>query len=121
MARLLFWILFFVYAVLYLLKTLGYYTPWISDYLADLLCLPIVLSIVLFAMRKMRVVPESFELTPAMILAALIYFSIVFEWLLPLWSDRYQSDFLDIVAYSLGAIAYYYFRKHHNQNQYETV
>ena len=119
--RVLFWLMTALYLLLYIRKTTGYYSPWVSDYLADLLCLPIVLSFCLFVMKKWRVVSRDFELTKAMIIATIVYFSIVFEWILPSLSNHHHGDVLDIVAYSLGALAYYFFRKTQVSKNYEAA
>lgn len=106
-----FWFLMAVYAVLFFMKKSGIYYPFFSDYLADLICLPIVLTISRFLIIKLTSVGSGFELSPAKIIVATCYIAIVFEFLLPNFSSNYQSDMLDIVAYFLGASAYYIFRK----------
>lgn len=96
-----------IYAGLYLAKRAGFYAPILSDYGADLLCLPIILHLSQWALRKMGVVPRQFVLTGAMVIVATAYVALVFEALLPARSDKHVSDPLDIVAYFLGAFAYY--------------
>jgi hypothetical protein len=99
------------YLLLYLAKALNLYVPFLSDYLADLLCLPIVLSSIHFLMSGMRAVPKGFELSLAMIIAAIIAFSVVFEFVLPKINEKYTADPFDILAYFLGGINYYYYRR----------
>lgn len=106
-----FWWLLAVYIVLFFMKKSGMYYPFYSDYLADLICLPIVLTISRFAIIKLTSVGSDFELSPAKIIVATCYIVAVFEFLLPNFSSNYQSDMLDIVAYFLGALGYYIFRK----------
>lgn len=108
-----------VYLSLYVTKVSGHYIPLVSDYLADLLCLPLVLSFCRFVMIKWRFVPRQFELTRNMIFVTTVYIAVVFEGILPSLSTAYQSDLLDIVAYFLGAIGYYVFRKNHKINKHE--
>ena len=110
MARIIFWLLTGLYATLYYFKTSGTYWPIVSDHLADLICLPIVLSICRYALIKWKFAPPTFELTPGMVLAAAIYFSVVFEGLLPMWKTNHHADFIDILAYFLGGISYFLFR-----------
>lgn len=35
-----------------------------------------------------------------------VYFSVIFELILPYYSSRYTRDFIDILAYGLGAYIY---------------
>lgn len=121
MATALFYLMFISYLVLYVLKTAGYYWPFISDHLADFLCLPIVLSFCRFTMIRWRFAPSQFELSVSMILFAVLAFSIVFEGILPSLSDRYYSDPIDIVAYLLGAAVYFSFRKFYKNTQHEIL
>lgn len=119
MAKFLFWILTAVYLSLYVTKVSGNYIPMVSDYLADLLCLPLVLSFCRFVMIQWRFVPRKFELSRAMIFATTVYIAVVFEGILPVYGTAYESDLLDIVAYFLGAIGYYFFREKQKINQHE--
>ncbi len=106
-----FWFLLAVYALLFSLKKTGLYYPFFSDYLADLICLPIVLAISRFVIIKLTSVGSGFELSPAKIIVATCYIAIVFEFILPNHSPNYHSDMIDIVAYFLGASGYYFYRK----------
>lgn len=106
-----FWLLLSVYAVLFFMKKSQVYYPIFSDYLADLICLPIVLTISRYVIVKITSVGSDFELSPAKIIVATCYIAIVFEFILPNLSPNYQSDMFDIVAYFLGASGYYVFRK----------
>lgn len=99
------------YLLLYLAKSLNLYVPLLSDYLADLLCLPIVLTGIHYLMSSMRIVNSGFELTFAMIIAAIISFSIVFEYVLPKMDEKFVADPFDILAYFLGGLTYYYYRR----------
>jgi hypothetical protein len=40
------------------------------------------------------------------LLAAWLYVSVLFEGLLPLLSDRYAADWLDVLAYGAGTLAF---------------
>ena len=78
---------------------------WISAYLADLLCLPVLLfllknSIQIYHKNK------TFEINDTQIVFLFVYVSLVFEILLPYFSSRYTSDFYDVLAYGFGAVIY---------------
>lgn len=108
-----------LYIVLYLIKSGGHYFPVISDYVADLLCLPIVLGLCRFLMIRLSVVSSDFELSGAMIIFAVAAFSIIFEGILPYYASQYHSDWIDMVCYTAGAFSYYSFRKLKNTKRYE--
>ena len=62
-------------------------------------------------MIKTGFVEPTFELSIAKILVATAMFAVVFEFILPRWSNQYYSDYLDIAAYFLGGFLYYVFRR----------
>ncbi|WP_299818475.1 magnesium citrate secondary transporter [uncultured Pontibacter sp.] len=80
----------------------------LHTHLDDLLCLPITLTIVLAAERAYFQNPY-FVLPWHYLLIAVLSFSIVFEWLLPMYATRYTSDVWDVVAYAVGAGAFHAF------------
>ncbi|TVR38631.1 MAG: hypothetical protein EA392_09150 [Cryomorphaceae bacterium] len=116
--RVLFAVMMVLYAMLYLLRVLDVYIPVVSDYLADLLALPVILTISRFLMIKFKVVNPSFEINLWMVLLTATYVSLVFEWWLPPRSERYTSDLVDVMAYFLGAIAYYLYRRSSKSTPY---
>lgn len=95
-----------IYALLFILKKSEIYFPFISDYLAELICIPIVLGWTKILMDKMNVQNFHWGIWP--IIIAIIYFSIVFELIMPNYSSNYTQDFLDIIFYSIGGIIFYY-------------
>lgn len=82
------------------LEGVGQSPDWASSYLDDLLCLPLVLSLILLIRR--RVVRGHDVLPIGHSLFALVVFSLYFEILLPLLSDRYTADPWDVVMYLAG-------------------
>lgn len=105
---LLFCIAILVYFVQLIMKRNHFYLPSaINNYLADLLCVPILLAITLFLLRKFKKLPN-LQLSLPMIVFVCVYVSIVFEYILPLYSARYTSDILDVVAYFVGGATYYF-------------
>lgn len=82
----------------------------VANYLADLLCLPLMLSVVLLLIRLVQNARRVY-LTWPMVLFAFCYVSIVFEFLLPRYYVRFTSDPFDVVMYALGGIGYYVFQR----------
>lgn len=99
-------------AALYgLLQLLAHYRPhalptWASSWLADALAMPIILTLALVVQRGLRRRP-TFVLPDAWLLAAWLYVSLWFELLAPwLRPTRYTADWLDVLAYALGTLAF---------------
>jgi hypothetical protein len=95
-----------IYAVLVVIKYFQIpVNQYVRSYFADLLCLPILLSLATFFLQKMRL-DKHFQLTTKMIFFVWLYVSIVFEVILPHFSIRYTADIWDVVAYAIGAIVF---------------
>jgi hypothetical protein len=95
----------------YVTSLLGFQLPHlISDYLNDLLCMPIVLSLCLAALRLMKK-DNQIYITPSMIIVLTLYYAFHFEWLLPRYMVRYTSDAIDVLLYIIGAIVFYRIQK----------
>jgi hypothetical protein len=96
-----------LFSLNYLLeKGFGIFIPFIHAYMDDLLCMPVVLTLTLFLLRWLLNNP-AFILSKKQVFFAVIYFSLAFELLLPIYSDNYTSDVMDPFAYGIGAVAYY--------------
>lgn len=83
--------------------------PYKIPYLNDLLCLPIVLSLALWIQQKLFPMTCRPVLNAAQVIFAVLYFALFFEVVLPAFSRRYTRDYLDILAYAVGGIIYYFF------------
>ncbi len=83
---------------------------WISFYVNDFLCMPIVLATCLASVRIIKK-SEHLYVPVIAILAITAYFTLFFEWILPKYSDRYYYDPYDIVLYSIGAFLFYKFQR----------
>lgn len=95
-----------VYVILFIFKKTEIYFPILSDYLADLICIPIVLGWIKLIMDKLSV--QNFRWGKLAILIAVIYFSIVFELIMPSFSSNYTRDFIDVILYGIGGIIFYF-------------
>jgi hypothetical protein len=92
-------VVFFI--VHYFLQKAGVALPLIDDYLDDLLCMPVILSI---ALAGMRLFFKYYALSTFQIIFAVIYCAIVFELLLPMHSSKYTADVADLILYGVGAV-----------------
>ncbi|KAA3655944.1 MAG: hypothetical protein DWQ10_16510 [Calditrichaeota bacterium] len=77
-------------------------TPFLSNYLDDLLCLPIVLSGVLAVQRYFSAHSQRFVLPTSHIVFSFVFIAVIFEGILPAISAKYTQDFYDIFAYATG-------------------
>jgi hypothetical protein len=80
-------------------------TP-LTAYLADLVAMPVLLSLALALQRRLEGRPSTFVLPDTWQLAAWLGVSIWFEGLLPLFSTKAVADPLDVAAYALGTLAF---------------
>jgi len=79
-------------------------THFTSAYLDDLLCLPIVLFIVQWVQR--RVHQRDAVLPYSHVVVSFVFFSLLFEVVLPRLSVRYVSDYRDVLFYAAGALIF---------------
>lgn len=94
-----------IYANCFLLKQIG--MPGIlTSYVADVLSLPVVLTIILLVVRRLYKSPQ-YNLSMAMIFMAFIYEVLLFEMILPRWSHRFVYDPFDIAAYATGGLLFF--------------
>jgi hypothetical protein len=92
----------------FLERVLGIFIPYVHSYLDDLLAMPVVLGITLQAFRLFHPLKDRFIFTKSHIIIAVVYFSLIFEVLLPMKSDTYTRDPWDVLCYAIGAVAFYY-------------
>lgn len=78
---------------------------WIAFYANDFLCMPLVLSISLAAIRYIKK-NAAIYVPLRVVLAITTYYAVYFEWIMPKFSSRYTSDPIDILLYFLGAILF---------------
>lgn len=91
----------------FLEKILGFYILFAHAYLDDLLAMPVVLGITLQVYRWIHPLKENFTFSKAQVVVGWVYFSFLFEFLLPRWSSTYTADILDVLCYGIGAIIFH--------------
>lgn len=84
-------------------KGFGIFLPVIHNYLDDLLCFPIVLTIGLSAYRYFW---PNYRLMAWHIWPVVIIYSVYFEVYLPRTSVVYTSDIIDVAMYVFGALIF---------------
>lgn len=91
---------------LYLEKSLGIFIPVYHAYGDDLIAMPVVFGICLQVMRWIHPMKSKLIFSKKQLAVGLIYFSIVFEVILPYFSATYTSDSLDVLCYLIGTIVF---------------
>ena len=87
------------------LEQLQLYIWPLHTHLDDLLCLPVVLTLIL-ASERLYFQNPYFVLPRAYTISAVLLFSLVFELLLPVLHVKYTSDIWDVIAYGVGALLF---------------
>ncbi|RAU81791.1 hypothetical protein DP923_13910 [Pontibacter arcticus] len=80
---------------------------WIINYLDDLLCLPLVLTITLYLLRLFY--GSELRLAWYHVVFTVVYFILAFEVFFPGFMPRYTSDWVDGVLYAIGGMIFYRF------------
>lgn len=80
---------------------------WVTSYLNDFLCMPVVLTICLTAVHLIKK-DKSIRLDLFTIISLTSFYAVFFEWYLPKVEPRYTADWLDVVMYFSGALLFYY-------------
>ncbi len=84
--------------------------PWYFQYyLNDLLCMPIVLGAAIFLQRNLVLRQPDYGLTGWQIGIIVVYWSVMFEGVIPHFNSRYTADIFDVVAYAFGGLVFYRF------------
>jgi hypothetical protein len=73
------------------------------------MAMPVVLGITLQVFRWIHPLKNSLIFTKQQIFIGWLYFSFMFEYVLPKWSPTYTSDIFDILCYAIGAVFFYKF------------
>lgn len=87
----------------------GFHEVWIDSYLDDVLFLPLVFGFFRLLKRVISREPD-WDIPHAWMINTLLFVSVYFEGILPLFSNRFTSDPLDIIAYTGGMTAYIFAR-----------
>lgn len=107
--------LFLVGAALYLLAImhkrgvgpLPYWPPLLASYLADVLTLPLELTLLRWVMRRFYFRTPVFVLPLSWVVATWLTVSIWFEGILPYFSRAATGDPFDVAAYALGGLIFW--------------
>jgi hypothetical protein len=91
----------------FLERVLNIFIPYVHSYLDDLMAMPVILGITLQIYRWIHPLKNSFAFTKVQVFVGVVYVSLIFEVLLPLWYETYIMDIWDIPCYVIGAFYFY--------------
>lgn len=98
---------------LYVLACVNRYWPvwrlptFVNSHLADLVDLPLQLTMVLWLMRRFYFRQASYVLPTSWIVASWAVIAVWFELIMPQFNPKMVADPLDVVAYSLGGLVFW--------------
>jgi hypothetical protein len=93
-----------IYMLIYVTRDNGFGIDFINYYGNDLLFIPILMSSIKIAVRIFNI---PIDIGKKEVLIAVIYTSVVFEWVLPSIGTNFVSDPIDVMAYTIGGLSYY--------------
>lgn len=88
-------------------RNFGLSIPGFNNHLTDLLAIPVISNLALAFQRKFIEKSEIYCLKPGHILFIVAYTALVFEFILPRYSDNYIADILDVLMYVLGGLIFW--------------
>lgn len=97
----------FIFLTLSILNSAEIDMPtWITSYVNDFLCMPVVLTICLKIVCFIK--KDTAVLLPILpILTLTSFYAIYFEWYMPQVEMRYTADWVDVIMYFGGALLFY--------------
>lgn len=85
-----------------------------TAYASDILCMPVILSLAAWMLDLLF--PGKGALSKGQVIFATAYTAVLFEVLLPQWSNRYTADIWDAFCYFAGAFLWWMWIKPNAQN-----
>jgi len=111
-------ILFILSTFVYYLQTINYSLPEIiNNYFNDTVSLILLLKICHIVLKLVK--GADFNFLPSHIVFIWLYFSFLFEGILPLFYERYTADLYDIGAYLLGVVIYIIIERYDLQKMFK--
>lgn len=93
--------------LVYGLQHSGFSLPWyLNYYLNDFLCMPIVLFLCQYGVRKIKG-DSHIKLPFSLLVIVTVGFAVYFEYWLPNQNPRYTADAVDVLLYFMGLLFFY--------------
>ncbi|KMQ65651.1 hypothetical protein ACM46_07190 [Chryseobacterium angstadtii] len=91
-----------------ILRHKGIFIPVISNHVTDFITIPMYAYLIEYIMNS--VLRYYWKPDFKFILSSVLYISLLFEVVCPMFSERFTGDILDVAAYSTGGVMYYFLR-----------
>lgn len=101
-----FWITLIIFTCNQLLEEAGIFIPWIHSYLDDLLAAGIVLGFTLTFQQQLTFRNKNYIFSAGHAIFFVIWYSLLFEVVLPHYDARHHADILDVAAYTAGSFLF---------------
>ena len=88
-------------------RNLGMTIPYFNNYVTDLLAVPVIANLGLAFQRGFVEKSGSWCFKPGHLIFITAYTSLVFEFILPKYSDNYTADLMDVVMYITGGLFFW--------------
>lgn len=88
-------------------RKLGHPFPHVNGYINDALAIPVMASLGLWFQRVFIFKNDYYVLAPWHVVFIVIYVTLIFEVLLPVFSKTYTADWADILLYIIGGLFFY--------------
>jgi hypothetical protein len=98
----------FLYLTLKATRNGQFRVPILHDYLADLLCMPVVMGIALAILRQWVSRDAGSTLPVRLMVMTVALYAFLFEYWFPRISTDFTADPWDVLAYAAGAVAFHF-------------
>jgi hypothetical protein len=88
-------------------RKLDHPLPAINGYITDAAAIPVIANLGLCFQRVFIIKNNYYVLAPRHIIFIVVYVSLIFEGILPLFSKTYTADWIDILLYAIGGLFFY--------------
>jgi hypothetical protein len=96
-----------IWTTTFVLRKLKHPIPYFNSYLTDAFAIPVVANLGLWFQRNVIYKSNKYILGIGHVIFIVTYVSIVFEFFLPRYSNKYTSDWLDVVMYIGGGVFFF--------------
>ncbi|KAA3611375.1 MAG: hypothetical protein DWQ05_20610 [Calditrichaeota bacterium] len=98
-----------LFGLFHLFEFLFFKTIFLSSYLDDFLCLPLLLAGILYVQQRFVFKEQTYYLPIKQVIFSVLFIALVFEGILPWISQNHTRDLFDIIAYAGGAVLFHFF------------
>src|SRR5450755_4770325 len=96
-----------IWVIVLTMRREGHPIPFINGYINDAFAIPVIANLGLWFQRVFIIKNNYYVLAPRHVVFIIIYVSVVFEGLLPLFSKVYTADWIDVLLYIVGGVFFY--------------